>query len=145
MNAAEQRELSQLASNAKRRRRVPAGSRCVVCSATRHLTVSPGGDARCYGHLRSSARGREVDHWASVGALPDAVIPLDANAHRDITELRRLLGFDDLPPADGDPRLLMAYLLMGIASLLVLFAQWLAECVRAQRGGLPTPAFPVVA
>ncbi|MGH2361568.1 MAG: hypothetical protein ACRDGM_13630, partial [bacterium] len=95
------RELGELASDARRRRRVPSEARCAVCRGVEHLTLRPDGDVRCYGHLRSEEPARELDHWASVTVLPDAEIPLDANAHRDITGLRRLLGFDDLPPVDG--------------------------------------------
>jgi hypothetical protein len=42
-----------------------------------------------------------------------------------VSELRAILGFDDLPEADGDALLLLAHLLAGLATLLALLVQYL--------------------
>src|SRR6187551_1908891 len=98
-------EIRELAAAAKRRRRVPPSASCTVCGGEEHLSRVRD-EVRCYSHLRSRDESTELDHWAGIGVLPRARIPLSGNAHRDVTELRRLLGFDDLPPVAGDPQML---------------------------------------
>ncbi|MDQ3690970.1 MAG: hypothetical protein M3406_13245 [Chloroflexota bacterium] len=137
------RELLELASRSRRMRRLPADASCEICKSTEHLSRLAGGAIRCYSHLQSSAGRVELDHWLGRGASIEAVIPLEANSHRRITDLRRLIGFDDLPPADGEPLLLLARLLKAVASLLALVAEWLVDHVTAMRAGVSSPPFPV--
>lgn len=138
-------ELLQITAYSRRMRRLPADASCEICQATEHLSRLSGGTIRCYSHLKSPAGRVELDHWLGCAASIEAVIPLEGNSHRRITDLRRLIGFDDLPPADGDPLLLLARLLEGVASLLVLAAEWLVDHVTAMRAGVPSPPFPVSA
>ena len=138
------RQLREIANVAKQRRRLPANATCATCQLTVRLSRSRDGQIHCYRHLDPDRAPIERDHWAGHGVLPGALIPLEANAHRAITDLRRAMGVDELPLPDGDPLVLLARLVAGIASLLMLFAQWLAAYAAATRAGLPPPEFPVV-
>jgi hypothetical protein len=138
------RELQRLGNAAKRARRVPPGSTCAACGTDRDLSVAAGGSVRCYAHLRGTRDATELDHWVGVANLPSAVLPLRANAHRRVTEIRGAMGFDDLPQDSREPLLLLAHLLEAIASLLVLFAEWLVDLVMANQPGQQPPPFPVV-
>lgn len=144
MSAFRDRELSEIASAERRRRILPPAASCEVCATTDHLSRRADRRIRCYAHLRSESDAVEQDHWAGVGILPQAVIPLHANAHRRVTEIRRLVGFDDLPHPSGDPSLLLARLLVGIGCLLILLGRWLADDAAARPAGAPPPPFPVM-
>jgi hypothetical protein len=136
-------ELSELATRAKRERRLPRGASCAVCGAREQLGIGQTGDVRCYSHLTSEAGRVELDHWLGSVTSPRTVIPLEGNAHRRVTDIRRAIGLDDLPPADGDPLLLLAHILGGVAALLVLVAEWIVDHVVATGAGVPSPPFPV--
>ncbi len=90
----------------------------------------------------------EKDHLAGQATWASLTVRLTREDHRAVSELRRVLGFDDLPAADGDPILFVAHLLGGIATLLTLLVQYLVEWSRQLRQrhgpdwatGLPTPA-----
>jgi hypothetical protein len=67
-----------------------------------------------------------------------------------VTELRLRLGLDTWPPANGDPLLVLAHLLAGVGTILVLVAEWTVLYAQALADQLATPAvgsrpFPVVA
>lgn len=139
--------LSHLVAVARRRSRTPAGSSCSICGHRDHLTQLSDGDIRCYSHRSQETGVVELDHFAGRATLPRTVIALDGNAHRRVTEIRRLTGMDDFPMAAGDPILTLAHLLAGIASLFLLFAAWLVEYASfaaGQLNGTP-PVFPVQA
>jgi len=136
-------ELAAFAAKAKRGRRLPSKAACATCGVVERLAIDARGDVRCYAHLGSNADAVELDHWLGRVTSPDTVIPLRANAHRRVTDLRRIIGFDDLAPVNGDPLLLLARILEAIASLLVLFAEWLVVHVAAVNSGVARPPFPV--
>lgn len=114
-----------------------------MCGSGDQLGIVPGGEGRCYSHRLSTEGSVELDHWLGRAASGQTVIPLEANAHRRVTDIRRLIGFDDLPAAEGDPLLLLARLMEGIASLLVIAAEWLVGHVLAVREGGTSAPFPV--
>lgn len=77
--------------------------------------------------------------------MPHFAIAERPNSHRRVTEKRTTFGMDDWPPAGSDPFLLAAQFLGGIASLLLLLADWLIEASRAvARSGASLPPFPFV-
>jgi hypothetical protein len=90
----------------------------------------------------------ENDHLAGRATWGSLTVRLTREDHRAVSELRRVLGFDDLPPADDDPILFLAHLLGGIATLLALLVKYLVTWSRALRerngpdwgAALPTPA-----
>ncbi len=120
------------------RTRAPAGAACDSCGTTRHVSRKDG-RLLCYSCVRRSAGAgpTERDHVAGRANLGGLVIDLRANDHRSVTELRLRMGVDTWPPADGDPLLVLAHVLAGIASLLFLFGQWLVafEAAAAARLG----------
>jgi hypothetical protein len=62
--------------------------------------------------------------------MPRFVVPLDANWHRRVTDVRRQVGVDDWPRANGDALLVAAHLLAGLASLTWALAAWLVDLSR---------------
>lgn len=86
----------------------------------------------------------EVHHIAGRATLAGMTVPFTEAAHRDSTDLQRILGVFDLPPADGDPLLLLAHVLTGIAVLLIVFGRWLVDYVAARAQAGAPPPFPVV-
>lgn len=90
----------------------------------------------------------ENDHLAGQATWGSLTVRLTREDHMAVSELRRVLGFDDLPSADDDPILFVAHLLGGIATLLALLVQYLVEWSRSLKqrhgpdwaAGLPTPA-----
>lgn len=143
-------EIDALAREARQRRRLPPGAACETCGGARQLSVRPDGRVLCYEHLQVE-RGRspvEADHLAGRENLGGLVVRLQANDHRTVTEMRQRLGTDEWPAAEGDPLLTLAHLLAGVASLLVLVAEWLVDHalhLQATVGAVdPTRPFPVV-
>lgn len=108
------------------RTRLPAGVACETCGTTKHVSRSSG-HARCYACRRTAdgAGETERDHVAGRANLGGLTIDLRANDHRTVTELRLRMGVDGWPLAEGDPLLVLAHVLAGLASLLFLFAEWL--------------------
>ena len=146
-------EIDALARAARRKRRLPPDAACATCATTDQLSRRPDGRVLCYAHLREEAGARpfEVDHPAGVANLPGFTIRLSPNAHRTVTEWRTALGIDDLPDAEGDPLLMAAYLLVGVATLVLLVAIWLVDAALditdhagpgAWKGVRPTPLVP---
>jgi hypothetical protein len=144
-------EIDALARELRAARRLPRGSQCEVCGESRFLSTAGDGSLRCYG-CHSIAAGRrlfEEDHLAGRANLDGLVIRLHPNSHRARTEYLDRLGLD-IPPADGDPLLMLAHVLVGLATLLVELARWLADYASAlpqesrTRAGSLVPPFPVV-
>ena len=89
----------------------------------------------------------ENDHLAGRATWGSLTVRLTREDHRSVSELRRVLGFDDLPDAEGDPILFLAHLLGGIATLLALLVQYLVDWSKSLRerhgpdwaAGLATP------
>lgn len=108
------------------RTRLPAGVACSACRTTDHVSLSRG-RALCYAcqRVENGTGATERDHVAGRANLGGLVVDLRANDHRTVTELRLRMGVDTWPPAEGDPLLVLAHVLAGLASLLFLFAQWL--------------------
>lgn len=144
-------DLAALARDAERARRLPTTSRCACCGSDRHL-LAVGGAAVCYADRRvaDGAAAVELDHPAGRANLPRFVVPLHANDHRTVTEWRQRLGLDTWPAPDGDPLLLLAHTLAGLASLVLLIAEWLtaaaahvtAVAPAAWEGARPAPIAP---
>jgi hypothetical protein len=116
------------------------------------LSAGPDGQILCYG-CRSADAGRrafEEDHLAGRANLGGIVVRLRPNGHRTVTELRLAFGMDGWPTADGDPLIALAHFLGGLATVLILLAQWLLEYAAELRAPLGSVAlvaaarFPVV-
>jgi hypothetical protein len=120
-------DLEAIARGARRKRRLPPEAACDTCGTTRPVFVRPGGRVLCYACLQveSGRRPVEEDHLAGRANLGGLVVRLHPNAHRDVTDLRRQLGTGDWPSADGDPLLILAHFLAGLATLFVVLAEWL--------------------
>jgi len=120
-------DLDALARRARKAQRLPRGATCESCGTTSHVAVRPDGRLLCYACLlRETGRsGVEEDHLAGRRNLGGLVVRLDANAHREVSELRLQLGLGDWPDADGDPLRVLAHFLGGLATLLVVLARWL--------------------
>jgi hypothetical protein len=119
-------------------RRVPRDASCSVCGETRHLTRPPGINILCYA-CRAAADGRaavERDHMAGVANVGGLLIDLRANDHRTVTDIRRLLGIDDWPAAEGDPLLVLAHVIAGFGTVLILLALWLVAFAAHAANGL---------
>ena len=119
-------ELDALARAARRARRMPPDAACATCTTREHLSVRPDGRVLCYADLQAE-RGVstvEGDHLAGRANVADAITPLLANSHRTVTDWRRVVGVDDWPHANGDPLLVAAHLLAGLALHLLLIARW---------------------
>jgi hypothetical protein len=108
------------------RKRLLTGVACEACGTTMHVSLNSG-RALCYACRRAAGGARPVerDHIAGRANLGGLLIDLRANDHRTVTELRLRMGVDAWPPAAGDPLLVLAHVLAGLASLLFLFAHWL--------------------
>ncbi len=143
--------LAALSDEARRGRRVPAGSACAVCWVTDHLSRGPDRVVRCYGHstIAAGKSSVELDHVAGRVNLGGFLVPLEANAHRSVTDIRRILGMDEWPPAGGDPLLAAAHAIGGIATIVWLIARWLVDMsawLRAKFGASwweGAPPFPI--
>ena len=146
-------EIEALARGARRRSRLPPDAACAKCGGRAHLARSPAGDVLCYACRRAAdgAGPTEADHPAGQRNLGGLVVHLRANDHRTVTELRTRLGIDDWPDADGDPLLTVAHFLAGMATLLLLVAEWLVDAARqlavrlgpgAWEGVRPAPLVP---
>ncbi len=146
-------ELDAVARAARRRRRLPPDAACAVCSGRRHLAPAPDGRVLCYACRRAEqgAGPTEADHPAGRRNLGGLVVHLRANDHRTVTELRTRIGIDAWPDAAGDPLLTVAHFLAGMATLLLLVAEWLVEAARhvadrlgprAWEGARPAPLVP---
>lgn len=126
--------------------------RCARCKDTRHLKTTLTGETLCYKCRRLETGGSDVerDHIAGRANVGGLLVDLRANDHRTVTELRLRLGIDAWPSAGGDPVLTTAHVLAGLATLLVLIAEWLLvlapELTRALGPGWWTAlaAHPVV-
>jgi hypothetical protein len=142
--------LAAIVQSARRRRRVPEGSICCVCGSRTDLAE---GDGRvlCYAHLRDAGGASmvELDHVAGRVNLGGFLVPLEANAHRTVTDIRRILGMDGWPDARNDPLLVAAHALAGIATIEWLVARWLVDMsgwlgeVHGQRWADGAPPFPI--
>lgn len=121
-------DLQALAREA--RRDLPPDAACAVCGERRHLRPAPDGRLRCYA-CRRAERGAgptEGDHHlAGRRNLGSLTLRLRANDHRTVTELRTRVGLDEWPDAEGDPLLVVAHFLAGMATLLLLVAEWLVD------------------
>lgn len=120
-------DIASVTREARRARRLPVGSTCDTCHIANHLSLRPDGGVLCYACVRA-ARGAgptELDHVAGRANLGGLLVTLRANDHRTVTETRLRLGFDTWPTAGDDPLLTLAHLLAGLASLLILLAEWL--------------------
>lgn len=146
-------DLAALARRARKAQRLPRGASCEACGTPSHVASRPDGRVLCYACLlrETGSSGVEEDHLAGRRNLGGLVVRLDANAHREITELRLQLGLGDWPDADGDPLRLLAHFLGGLATLLVVLARWLLELAddAARRlgpacwaGAVPPPVVP---
>lgn len=123
----EEAELRLLANRIKRIRRFPRDASCETCGTPEYLAWTADGSIRCYRHIRGDIAATEADHIAGRENIGGLTVRLDANAHRRITEIRSMLGLDDWPQAGDDPLLVLAHLLAGISTLLLLVAAWLVE------------------
>jgi hypothetical protein len=91
--------------------------------------------------------GFEEHHLAGRATWASLSVRLWRGDHRTVSELERVLGFDDLPATDGDVILLLAHLLAGLSVLLALLVQYLvawSQGLCAKYGpdygeGLPSP------
>jgi hypothetical protein len=130
--------LNDLVRQEKRRRRLPPNARCCMCGGTEHLKVSRTGYVRCYEHRlkrvwldemgeRSPQTWVELDHPAGQANLGGVTVPLRANAHRSVTEVRLAIGQDDWPAANGDPLRAVGHLLAGVGSIPWLIGRWLVD------------------
>lgn len=144
-------DVTSIVRATRRRWRVPEGATCRTCGGLRHLRLYTDGRVLCYGcrQAERGARPTERDHVAGRENLGGLTVALLANDHRTVTELRLRLGLDAWPPADGDPLLVLAHMLAGLGTLLILVAEWLVEHARAVAGQLAGPVagtrpFPVV-
>ena len=144
-------EITTILRETRRRRRVPAGAACATCRGRLHLRLYADGRVLCYADRRAElgARPTEVDHVAGRDNLGGLTATLLANDHRTVTELRLRLGLDTWPTANGDPLLILAHLLAGVGTILVLVADWLVGHAQGLADQLTTPAvgsrpFPVV-
>ena len=99
---------------------------CEVCGSTVDVSATDRG-VRCYAHHFGSRGRAERDHPAGIDNLPGWTIRLDANTHRDETEIRIALGIHHWPDAKGDPLLMAAHALAGLATIGILIARWLVE------------------
>jgi hypothetical protein len=102
-------------------------ARCTRCKDGRYLKPAPDGRILCYACRRLETGGSAVerDHVAGRVNLGGLEIDLRANGHRTVSEIRLRLGIDEWPEADGNPLLVLAHVLAGLASLLFLFGEWL--------------------
>jgi hypothetical protein len=122
-------EIAALARAARRKRRPPSAAACATCGTPKHLSLQPDGRTLCYADLQAE-RGLapvEVHHVAGRRNLGGLLVTLLANEHRTVTEWRLVLGIEDWPDANGDPLLLAAHIVAGIATVLLLVAAWLVE------------------
>jgi hypothetical protein len=120
-------EMAALARAVHRRARLPAGAVCAGCGTAQHLAAAPDTRIVCYA-CRRAERGAgptEADHPAGRRNLGGLTVNLRANDHRTVTELRTRIGTDAWPDAEGDPLLTAAHFLAGMATLLLLVAEWL--------------------
>jgi hypothetical protein len=118
--------LDQLARQAKRSRRVPAGATCADCGGTDQLSASTDGVVRCYEHKPTTAAA-ERDHPAGRHNIGGFTIALTPAAHREVSDLRIALGIDRWPPPQGNPLVAVGHAVAGFASLLWLIAKYLIE------------------
>lgn len=122
-------ELEALARSARRRERLGADARCGVCGTDRHPVRRPDGRVLCYEDslAERDMRVSESHHVAGRANVGGLLVELWANDHRTVTELSQRLGVGDWPDADGDPLLILAHFLAGLATLLALVAEWLVD------------------
>jgi hypothetical protein len=120
-------EIDALVREQRQLRRVRRDARCETCRDHRHLIATDNERTLCYACLRAEhgARPMELDHPAGRRNLIDFVVPLRPNDHRTVTEWRTCLGIDDWPDAGADPLRLCAHVIAGLATLLLLIAEWL--------------------
>lgn len=137
-------ELAHLARRASQARRLPAGACCATCGGADHLIVGPDDRILCYGDRQAERgrRGPEHDHLAGRANLAGITVDLVPNDHRTVTEWRTRLGFEAWPRAEDDDLLRAAHLIGGLASILLLIADWL---VSVATNGLGSRPIPVVA
>lgn len=146
-------DIESIARTERRKRRLPPGAMCGVCGGRQHPARGRDGRVLCYEHRREAAGAStiEADHIAGRANLGGLVVHLRANDHRTVTELRQQLGLDAWPAADGDPVLIVAHLLAGLATLLWLVGEWLVELAAdakrrlGEAGWSGAPLAPVVA
>ena len=122
-------EIAALLREARRKRRRDPSAACALCGIAKHLSPCAEGRTLCYADLLEE-RGLapvELDHVAGRRNLGGLRVTLRANEHRTVTEWRLLLGIEDWPDARGDPLLLAAHIVAGIATILLLVAAWLVE------------------
>ena len=119
--------IDALVREQRQTRHAPRDARCERCRDRRHLVPLPEGRTLCYACRRAEAGAgpTEADHPARRANLAGLTVTLHANDHRTVTEWRTRLGMDDWPAADGDPLLVCAHFLAGVATLLLLVAEWL--------------------
>jgi hypothetical protein len=122
-------DIDALAREAIRERRLPDNASCATCGVRSHLSHAPDGRVLCYGHRRDEAGAgpTEADHLAGRRNLGGVTVPLRANDHREVTELRLRVGLDEWPDAEGDPVRQLGHLLAGLGTLLLLLGRWLME------------------
>ena len=142
------RVVDEAISAARHARRAGPDDRCADCGTVRQLRRVDD-VVLCYQcrAVRSGRQPYEDDHLAGRTSWGSLTVRLWRNDHRTVSELRAVLGFDDLPDAEGDVILLLAHLVAGLATLLALLVDYLvvwAAGLRERYGpdyfaGLPSP------
>lgn len=104
------------------------GAVCADCGGDGYLSIREG-VVRCYecAALVRGHRPTEDDHLAGRANWGGLTVRLRRNDHARVTELRLALGMDRWPAANGDPLLVLAHFLGGLATLLVVLAEYLTE------------------
>jgi hypothetical protein len=102
---------------------------CSVCGSVVGVGIVAG-RVYCYQHRRGAATALELDHIAGAANLPDLKMLMPGNAHRRVTEIRLSVGAGGWPAAGGDPLLQAAHLIVGLASIAVVIAEWLVALSR---------------
>lgn len=122
-------DIDSITREARRKRRLPPASTCGVCGGAEHLRLLRDGRVLCYADRRAEggAGPTEVDHVAGRHNVGGLTVELLANDHRTVTDIRLRVGLDRLPPPAGDPLLMLAHVLGGVATLLLLAVDWLVS------------------
>jgi hypothetical protein len=120
-------DIDALVRERRQSRNARRVAHCERCRDPRHLVTTAAGETLCYAcrRLETGGSGFERDHVAGRANLGGLLVDLRANDHRTVTDIRIRLGIDTWPAAAGDPLLVLAHVLAGLASLLILFAEWL--------------------
>jgi hypothetical protein len=118
--------IRAIVRDARRSEKAAALGPCGRCGSDRDVSATLAGP-RCYEHRVRVEAAIEAHHPAGIANVPGWTIRLTGNAHRDLSEAWTDLGFDSLPPSGGNPLLVAAYTVAGLAVIGVLVVRWLAE------------------